>query len=409
MTFTRTETSTSRARSAQRLLPLLAVLAMLLAACGGGDGGTEPTGDTTDAGTDASGGDATVVLGLVTATQGNIAFAGTSYLKGAELAVEQINAAGGLQVELRTEEGSEVPEQVVNAFNRLASDGEVDGVICCILSPVAGAVKPVSEAAGVPLMIYGATLPGLANPPYTYRSASLPQEGNRQLAQRIVDTLAPDTVAYTVTADNEGMLSQLEAFREPFEAAGVEDLGVTETLAADTDFSGAATEVISKSPDVVVVSQIGEPSAGMIKALRDRGYEGTIVANATISTKPIFDSAGEALVGAPFPIEYSPASTVPAAKEFTAAYEEKFGETPDTYSSQGYVAVQVMAEGARNAVDAAGEVDRESLAEGLAAIGTMDTVWGPLAFDGGQATAESILFATWSSDGTVQPWEPPTS
>lgn len=393
MTFIRSRTTRGRRTRVLTVAALAGVLT--LSACGsGGSGGSAASG--------------TYKIGLIAAETGPIAFAGASYLKGAELAVEEINESGyiakGDKIEMLVEEGKEDPAQAINAANKLLSK-DVLGTICCVLSPVAGAVKPAMKAQKAPLVIYGATLPGLNEPPYAYRSALLPQPGNELLAEEVVKKLDPANIAYVVTADNEGMQSQLKAFKGTFDKAGVKSLGTVNTLATDTDFSGPATKVVSLKPDAVVISTIGEPGAGMIKTLRDRGYTGDIIGNATISTKAIFDQAGKAIVGVPFPLEYAPISSAPEAKKFTEAYKAKFKVDADTYSSQGYTAMYMFADGLKKAA-ADGDVTRESLTKALESLTSMESVWGPVTIKDGQAEADQRIFATFDDNGALAPWNP---
>ncbi|MGQ3249712.1 MAG: ABC transporter substrate-binding protein, partial [Aeromicrobium sp.] len=92
-------------------LSLTLVTATALTACGSSDG---------------AGSDSDVKIGLIAAEQGPFAFAGSSYLKGAELAAELEG------VELVVEEGSEDPAKSITAFNKLTGQEGVSEVVCCI-------------------------------------------------------------------------------------------------------------------------------------------------------------------------------------------------------------------------------------------------------------------------------------
>lgn len=363
-------------------LSLALVTATALTACGSSDGG--------------AGSDSDVKIGLIAAEQGPFAFAGSSYLKGAELAAELEG------VELVVEEGSEDPAKSITAFNKLTGQEGVSEVVCCISSAVAGAMKPLATQKKVPLVVYGATTPDLEDPPYVLRPALLPQQGIAPVAAQLVEELGIESAVHVTASDNDGLVAQSEAARSSTEEAGAEDLGTVKTLVADTDFSGAVTEILSKDADMVTVYTLGEAAATITKALREKGYEGVILANNAVATGPLLKSFGETLADTYYSVEYTPASENAAAQEFTKAYEEKYDETPDLFASQGYVAVKYAAKGAADAGDGA---DAAAVAESLAGISELESPWGPLTFENGQGTSEDFQIVQIDDSGVPQLWK----
>lgn len=355
----------------------------------------------------SSSGDGEVNIGLIAAEQGNFAFAGTSYLKGAELAAEQVNEDGALgddrTLNLEVSEGSEDPQTSITSFNQLTSGGEaVSGVICCISSAVAGAMKPIATSKKVPLVVYGATTPDIEDPPNVLRPALLPQQGISPTATTLVETLGLKSAVHFAVVDNDGLLAQMEAAREATTAAGAEDLGVVETMLADTDFSGAVTQALSKKADLITVYLLGEQAATVVKSLRERGYEGVILANNAVASEQNLDSFGQTLADTYYSVEYFPTSDLEAANEFTEAYEAKYDEVPDVFSSQGYVAVKYVAE-AIASID--GDVSAEALGEALSEISELDSIWGKLAFENGQGVSEDFKIVQLDAEGQPALWE----
>ncbi|WP_370189667.1 ABC transporter substrate-binding protein [Aeromicrobium sp.] len=362
-------------------LSLTLVTATALTACGSSGG---------------SGSGSDVKIGLIAAEQGPFAFAGSSYLKGAELAAELED------VELVVEEGSEDPAKSITAFNKLTGQEGVKEVVCCISSAVAGAMKPLATQKKVPLVVYGATTPDLEDPPFVLRPALLPQQGIAPVAARLVEELGIESAVHVTASDNDGLVAQSEAARSSTKEAGAEDRGTVKTLVADTDFSGAVTEILSKKADMVTVYTLGEAAATITKALREKGYEGVILANNAVATAPLLKSFGETLADTYFSVEYTPASELPAAAEFTKAYEEKYDEKPDLFASQGYVAVKYAARGASDAGDGA---DAAAVADALSSIDTLESPWGELVFDGGQGTSTEFQIVQIDDAGVPQLWK----
>ncbi|WP_191681769.1 ABC transporter substrate-binding protein [Janibacter melonis] len=364
-----------------------------------------------DAGASAQGGDAdTYKIGAILAETGPIAGAGKTFANGARIAVEQVNDGDlmgeGRAIELVEKEGSEDPAKSANVAAQLAADPSVIASACCILSTVAGAAKPIAAKQKMPLVLWGATDIDLADPPYVYRTVTMPQPANEKLAQEVVAAEDVKTVAYGVMTDNSGIVSQAEAFKKGFEAAGAQSSGQVGTLSTTTNFTSAASDLISKNSDAVVVVGTQSNAVGLIAALHDKGYKGQVVTGQTISGSGVFESQSDALEGVPFPVYFLASEAEGKAAEFATAYEEKYGEEPDDYAAQGYMSIYTIAMGIKEAGE---DVTRESLSTALEGMsGLDDTIYGPVQFEGGQLEAKSAVTAVsyTAPDGVIAPWDP---
>ena len=145
-------------------------------------------------------------IGFVTENTGPIAAAGLSYYHGAQLAIDEINASGyagqGAKLKLSEKESGSDAARAVQALSQFIADRNVIATTCCILSPVAGAMKPVAINAKIPLVIYGATMPGIPQLPYVTSIVGLPGPQEVKMTQRLAEELKPKTVTYFVNADN---------------------------------------------------------------------------------------------------------------------------------------------------------------------------------------------------------------
>jgi branched-chain amino acid transport system substrate-binding protein len=347
-------------------------------------------------------------VGFITENTGPLAAAGVSYHRGAQLAVDEINEGGwigqGVKLKLSEKESGSDAARAVQALTQFSADRNVIAVTCCILSPVAAALKPVTTNAKLPLVIYGATLPGLPQPPFVTSIVGLPGPQEVKMSKVLAETLKPKTVAYFVNADNEGFQNRLKAAQKVMDDAGVKNVGVVSILSADTDFTAPATQAMATNPDLIMVWTTQTPAAGIIAALRSRGYAGKIATSDVISPAPVFKKIGAALAGIPFPIIFSPEiSSSPEAKKFVEGYTKKFGEAPDTYSAQGYTSLYYIAQGMKG-LD--GKPSREDLAASIGKIQSIDyNVYGGVPMVNGQAEVQNSLIANWTADGKVVRWE----
>jgi branched-chain amino acid transport system substrate-binding protein len=348
-------------------------------------------------------------IGFITENTGAIASAGQSYWNGAQLAAEEVKASkylGGASIVLDPKESGSDAARAIQNTNQFIADRSVLAITCCILSPVAGSLKPIVVEAKTPLVIYGATAPGLPQPPWVYSMTILPGPKDTATAVKVVDAVKPKTAAYILAADNDAFKGRMNATRQVLEAKGVTTAGVVNVLTRDTDFTAAATQAMGLKPDMILVYATQGAAAGAVTALHDRGYTKTIVGNDVLSPAPIFKKMGDSVVGVPFPVGFSDTiADSPEAKAFIAAYRAKFNAAPDIYSAQGYEVVWFIAQGLKSI---SGHPTRESLASALAKVSKIDhQVYGGEIMKDGQAETTGTLVVAWSPEGKIVLWTAP--
>ncbi len=348
-------------------------------------------------------------VGFITENTGPIAQAGQSFWAGAQLAVQDVKAAkyiGASSIVLEPKESGSDAARSIQAMNQFIADRSIIATTCCILSPVAGSLKPVVLAAKIPLVIYGATAAGLPQPPSIYSMTILPGPKDTAAALMVSDAIKPKTAAYILAADNDAFKGRMLPTQKALEAKGVATSGVVSVLTKDTDFTAAATQAMGLKPDFILVYATQQAAAGVITALRDRGYTKTIVGNDVLSPEAIFKKMGATVVGVPFPVSFSDTIGVSAeAKAFVAAYKAKFNVSPDIYSAQGYQMVWFIAQGLKSI---SGTPTRESLSAALEKVEKIDyQVYGGQFMKDGQAQTTGTIVVNWSADGKLVPWTAP--
>lgn len=387
-----------RSRRRSRLVTLalcVTASALIASACGS---------ESSSAGGDGS---QTYKIGYIGPNTGSAAVAGQPLLEGVEFAVEEINETGFLgenvELELLVEDDAGDPAKAISAWDELV-DEDVSAVICCGLSSVAGALKPKVMSGDTPAVISSAILPGLPELPKMYRTALLLADPAYEQLIGAWAEANPDarTAMIGITADSDGMVHDGEVWKEALEEHGIEVVGEVATNTGDTDFAGPATQVIDKNPDLFIANMLSNEATLMIKTLRERGFENEIFSTYGLSSAGNYEVGGAALDGVVFPQAFAPESTVPEAQAFTRAYEQKTGKTPDVYAAQGYTAVYFIAQAIK---DAGG--DPADVATALSKITEMDSVYGPISFEDGQAVlAGEAIMLQWNADGTQSVWDP---
>lgn len=348
-------------------------------------------------------------IGFISENTGPIAQAGQSFWAGAQLAAEVIKSSkylGGSSIVLESKESGSDAARSIQAMSQFIADRSVIATSCCILSPVAGALKPVVLAAKIPLVIYGATAAGLPERPLIYSMTILPGPKDIATALMVAEAIKPKTAVYILAADNDAFKGRMQATQKALEAKGVATAGIVSVLTKDTDFTAAATQAMGLKPDMVLVYTTQQAAAGTITSLRDRGFSKTIVGNDVLSPDSIFKKMGSTVVGVPFPVSFSDTlSDSPEAKAFVAAYQAKFRSSPDIYSAQGYQMVWFISQGLKSI---SGTPSRESLAAALNKIEKVEhQVYGGEFMKDGQAQTTGTLVVNWSADGKIVAWTAP--
>ncbi len=346
-------------------------------------------------------------IGFIAENTGPIAFAGLSYWHGAQLAAEEISAnaymGADTKLSLIEKESASDPARAIQGMRQLVADRTVIATTCCILSAVAGSLKPIAVSSTIPLVIFGATAAGLPQLPYIESMTILPGPKDVATAKMVAEATKPKTAAYFVAADNDAFKARMAASQHQLEAMGVKTAATVSVLSADTDFTAAATQAMGVKPDMVLVYATQTPTVGIVAALRARDYPGTIVGNDVLSPEPVFKKLGPASKGVMFPISFSAAlAKSDEGKAFVAAYRKAFNADPDIYSAQGYAVGYFIAQGLKSI---SGKPTRESLAKALSQITSLDhNVYGGEQIVDGQAETKDTLVVMWSPEGKLVPW-----
>ena len=273
---------------------------------------------------------------------------GNPILNAKLLAVEEINAAGGVSgrmLELIPEDSKCAAQDAITAYNKLT---DVDGVKIILGTTCSGAMlgaAPLAEREGVILLSASATSPDIAGAgDYIFRTAI----NDLQLGADTGNTLHADGIHHLATITEA--TDYAEGARRTT-VARLEELGghvvATESYASDvTDFRSQLTKLINAGPDGIFLAAQGEFSGGtIIKQLRDLGFAGPIYSEVVPTQPEALGIAGEAATGLKA-IVPNPDLDTATGKEFLANYEARFGSVPTLPWFQGsaYDDVYIIAE-----------------------------------------------------------------
>ncbi len=331
----------------RRLIALIAVLSMVLAACGNGDtpdeaetdttGAAEEPAATTAAATDEGGEDAgdggdTVTVGMLTTLSGNAAYLGEDTQKGFELALQM---AGADNIELVVEDDAQDPEASQQLAERMIQRDGAEIMTGIVFSDVAGAVVPEILGEGLIYLSSNAGPSTLAGESCheNYFVVSWQNDNPAEAVGQYVKEQGFENVVAAAPNYQAGQDS-VNGFRRAF--GELQNEFYTELGA--TDYAQTIAQIRDEAPDAVYFFYPGGMGISFVQQYIESGLNENIpIFGPTFSfDETLVDAIGEAAVGLKNGSFWTPDLDNPANAEFVEAYTEEFGATPTNYSAQGY-------------------------------------------------------------------------
>jgi len=361
----------------------IAVSATVLAGCGGGS-------DDGSAGGGSS--DEPITIGATVSLTGAYASSGTNVSNGYQLAVDQINADGGVlgrQLELDLQDDQSDAAVVGRLYTEFLGTDEVDALLSPYGSALGGPAAQLAERYQTPMA-------------HSQTSSPAVFEGTEW------NVMAGLTPGYTVLADVPAFAAEngytritlvnndLDAFSAICDGVedGIEDAGGTlvdriEYAASTSDFSSTALRIAEGDPEVVVECSAIQDSIGLTRAMDQGGFRPAIIASPTASDPAFADSLGELSARAIGYSEISESLGFEGSEEFVQGYDEAYDTPVNSQAAGAYATVQVLAA----AIEEAGSTDKEAVNTALH-DGSFDTVIGTYSVDetGVQTGYSPILF-----------------
>ncbi len=324
-----------------------------------------------------------VTIGSIEALSGPASRYGLAIRAGLELAVDEVNAAGGVlsgrPLRLLFEDSAGQKDQAINAARKLIGRDKVAAIIGPTLSTEMFAVGPVAVERQVPIIGTSNTANGITDiGPFVFRT-SMPEADVIPVTLKAAQArFGVKRVAVMYGNDDAFTKSGYDVFKAALATLGIE-IVTTETFGAkDTDFSAQLTKIKSLNVDAVVVSALVEAASGILLQARQVGIPETVFfigGNGFNSPKfgEIAAAAADGtLVGSPWFV----GKPDPANQKFVAAFKARTGSEPDQFAAQAYDTLFILAE----AISRAGATTGDNIRQALLRTSHMG-VLGPFAFN----------------------------
>lgn len=320
----------------------------------------------------------TIKIGFIGPTTGDAAIYGTSAKDGAMLAVEEINAAGGVegkQLELIAYDSKGDQTEAINAYNRLRDQDGVVAVIGGTLSGETLAMKDIMVQDNMPVLSPTATAVDVTvDAPNIFRVCFLDSYQGAAAANFSADTLGEKTAALLIGTGNPYSEGVSAAYQSAFVAKGGTIVGSESYGTTDKDFSAQLTKIKEMNPDIVFVPDYVQTVGPIMQKAKEMGITSTFVgADGWDGVQVDYADAAQ---GNYFTNHYAADSPSATVQNFISAYNTKYSKVPNSFSALGYDAAYVMSE----AIKTAGSTESAAIITALAAT-DYPGVTGNLKFD----------------------------
>jgi branched-chain amino acid transport system substrate-binding protein len=305
----------------------------------------------------------TVKLAVIQELSGTGATAGTNAKNGIELAVKEINAAGGIlgrKLETLVNDTQSNP----GVAKGLATKA-VDDDVFAVLGPTFSGSVLVSMAetrrAEVPNFTGGeATSITQQGNPYIFRTSFTQASSMPKVARYIAATLKAKTVAVMFVNNDFGKGGR-DAFVKSAEASGLKVAADISTESGQVDFAAPVLRAKQSNADVLFVYTNEEESARALRELRKQGWSKPVIGETTLTGQKVIDLAGEAANGAIAHVGLTVDAPTPAMRAFRSKFEKEYKYVSDHNGIKGYTSVYML----KAAIEKVGKFDRVAVAKAL--------------------------------------------
>ncbi|HMD61799.1 MAG TPA: ABC transporter substrate-binding protein, partial [Opitutaceae bacterium] len=302
-----------------------------------------------------------VRIGFFMSITGPDASFGEASLRGARLAVDGLNAAGGVlgrPVDLVVEDDRSLAGESATAAKKLISRDHVVALVGECSSARTLEAAPIAQAAGIPLVTPASTaakVTRVGNAIFrvcftdSFQGEVVATFARRRLGLSRAALLVDSTAPYSV--------GLAESFAKTFSALGGTIVGRQNYSGADRDFRAQLTAIRAANPDALFLPGYYVAAGLVAKQARDLGLRATLVGGDGFEAPQLLDIGGDALEGAYYSTHFAVERAESVSRAFVEAYRARHGAEPNGLSALTYDAVRLIAD----AITRAGATERGAL------------------------------------------------
>jgi branched-chain amino acid transport system substrate-binding protein len=342
-----------------------------------------------------------IKIGGIFPLSGPVAVYGVEAKNGIELAIEEINAAGGINgknVVLISEDDEGNPEKTVNAFKKLTTKDKVTMIIGSLTSGCTAAITTLAQNQKVLLIAPAATMESITDAGnFIFRACFIDPFQGTVGGKFSAETLKAKKAAVLYDVANDYSIGLYENFKKAFLASGGIMAAEESYTTNDMDFNAQITKIKNANPDVVYLPDYYATVALIAKQLRAQGVNAAIVG--ADGWGGIVDNAGDEILNGFYSDHYAADSTDPKVVSFVNSYKNKYNSTPVSFAALGYDSMYII----KDAIVNAGSTDASAVRDAVEKTNGA-YVTGQLTFDAKRNPVKSaVMMEIVKAEGKLTP------
>ncbi len=335
-----------------------------------------------------------IKIGEFASLTGKEATYGQAAHKGAVLAIEEANAAGGAlgrKLELLTEDNQSKPGESATVVKKLISRDKVVVVLGDITSGRTLEAAPIAQAARIPLLSPGATnVTVTTKGDYVFRVCFIDDFQGTIMAKFARDTLKLTRAAILSSASSAQSVGLAKFFRAGFATGGAAIAADQKYNEGDKDFRAQLTAIKAAGADGIFVPGYYVEAALICKQARELGLAIPLFGIDGWESPELLSLAGPAVEGCYFSTHYSPDNRSARVVDFNRRFQQRWGAASDSLSALGYDAAML----AIDAIRRAGSTEGAKIRDALAATKNYPAITGAITFDAQRNPTKSAVVLT---------------
>jgi branched-chain amino acid transport system substrate-binding protein len=345
-----------------------ALLSLALLAC--------PPESETGGGAAAGGSD--ILVGEFGSLTGMQATFGTSTHNGIMMAIDEVNARGGVngrKIKVITEDDQSKQDEAANAVTKLISQNSVVALLGEVASSASIAAAPIAQANHVPMITPSSTNPEITKKgDYIFRMCFTDDQQGLALADYVAKGLGVKRVALLTDVKSDYSQGLARVFEGRYTADGGKIVGRASYANGDSDFHSQLTSIKPTNPEVLFVPGYYTDIGQIAQQARDLGITVPLVGGDGWESSKLIEIGKAALEGCYYSNHYFADDPTPLVRNFVDKYKLRFGAKPDGMAALAYDAARVLAD----AIGRAKKLDGPSLRDAIAATKNFAGVTGTI-------------------------------
>ncbi len=320
-------------------------------------------------------------FGLAGPYTGQYAEYGKSQKAGADIAIEQLNAAGGVnggQASYTTGDDLGDPKEAVLVAQKFIDDKGILFINGHMFSGATLAAGEKYQQAKLPMITGSATNPDITDiGEYIWRIVMTDAAQGKGLADYAVKDLGMKKIAI-IHDDGDYGKGLADSFEQAVTAAGGQVVAREQYTSGDAEFKSQLTKIKQGTPDLLFFSGYHPEGSKIAQQARDLGITAQFLGSDGFASDQLIKVGGSAVDGMLVSTFFDYTKQDPAVQSFVTAYKAKNNNAnPDYFSATSYDVIMMAAEAAKKS----GTNSRQAIQDGLGQLGTYNGITGPITFD----------------------------